>query len=364
MTTRKALPSHCTLPFTEQLALCLRGSRSLASPASKCLLQAVHLCCFTHSCGYRLLPGVNSRTLLQTSQPEAPGAKGSKGNPLFTGVPLYHHWSSPSPSPGRSPPDRTEKLRAPSLSPPRFYLLTQLKPQHNQQLLPCAVKRALPSLNVKGRTNPETPATETPAPIPGRHHSQLAHEATSNPAASPERERWVGTAMLVVGRGVLERLLRQSLGVMKNQLITITEGIVKWFIKLGKEKYINIHQCKRFSIHQALETVLIRSRNKGLYMCLYVHISIMSRYNSPTCKVISSMQKEMPVYAWLGRQRRIIWVKACYITEVCACTHTYLNQMPNHFQMLQGRIAFVQEEEEKSLPFMSRYLGSGYTKQG
>lgn len=43
--------------------------------------------------------------------------------------------------------------------------------------------------------------------------------------------------------------------------------------------------------------------------------------------------------------------------------HTYLNQMPNHFQMLQCRTAFVKEEEKKSLPFISRYLGSGYMKQ-
>lgn len=83
------------------------------------------------------------------------------------------------------------------------------------------------------------------------------------------------------------------------------------------------------------------------------------------CKVISSIQKETQVHAWLERQRHVIWVGTCYITEVCAHTHTYLNQMPDHFQMLQCRTAFVKEEERgrKSLPFMSRYLGSGYMKQ-
>ena len=65
----------------------------------------------------------------------------------------------------------------------------------------------------------------------------------------------------------------------------------------------------------------------------------------------------------MDRQRHLIWVGACYVTEVCAGTHTNLNQMPNHFQMLQSRISFVKEEEKKSLPFMARYLGSDYMKQ-
>ena len=108
-----------------------------------------------------------------------------------------------------------------------------------------------------------------------------------------------GIATLVVGTGVLECLLRQSLGIMKKQLITITEGIVKWFIKLGKEKYINIHQCKRFSIHQAFETILIPSRNKGLYVCLYVHISICP--NLMALRVKSShlrSKKRRPMPGW------------------------------------------------------------------
>lgn len=52
----------------------------------------------------------------------------------------------------------------------------------------------------------------------------------------------------------------------------------------------------------------------------------------------------------MERQRHVMWVRACYILEVCACTHTYLNQMPNHFQMLQSRISFVKEEEKKACP--------------
>lgn len=43
--------------------------------------------------------------------------------------------------------------------------------------------------------------------------------------------------------------------------------------------------------------------------------------------------------------------------------HTYLNQMLNYFQMLQSRIAFVKEEEEKVCPSCPDNLGSGYTKQ-
>lgn len=93
-----------------------------------------------------------------------------------------------------------------------------------------------------------------------------------------------GIATLVVGAGVLECLFRRSLGIMSKQLITVTEGIVKWFIKLGKEKYINIHQCKCFSIHQALENVLIPCRNKNLYMCM--HLSICPNITAPMYNVI------------------------------------------------------------------------------
>lgn len=91
-----------------------------------------------------------------------------------------------------------------------------------------------------------------------------------------------------------------------------------------------------------------------------MHINLCPNITAPCVK--SSIWKETQVFAWLEGQRRIIWIRACEITEVYACTHTYLNQMPNHFQMLQCRIAFV-KEEEKSLPFMSRYLGSGYMKR-
>ena len=82
----------------------------------------------------------------------------------------------------------------------------------------------------------------------------------------------VGNRHTSSGDGVLGCLLRQSLGTMKNQLITVTEGTVKWFIKLCKEKYINIHQCKCLSIHQAFEYFLIISRNKPLYVCSHLSI--------------------------------------------------------------------------------------------
>lgn len=57
---------------------------------------------------------------------------------------------------------------------------------------------------------------------------------------------------------------------MSKQLVTFTEGTVKWSIKFCKEKYINIYQRKCFPIHQAPETFLILSASKGLYTCTHI----------------------------------------------------------------------------------------------
>lgn len=57
---------------------------------------------------------------------------------------------------------------------------------------------------------------------------------------------WVGDHHTNGGKGVLGGLLRQSLDVMRNQLITVIEGTVTWFIKPHKEKYVKIQQCLDF----------------------------------------------------------------------------------------------------------------------
>lgn len=137
----------------------------------------------------------------------------------------------------------------------------------------------------------------------------------------------------------------QSLGIMRKQLITVPAGIVKWFIKLRKEKYI--HQCKCFSIQRALEKVLILRRNKDLHM--YAHKSMCLNIIASICKVICTARNTGICLA--GETKTYYLAKGTlYYRSVCAHRHTYLNQMPNHFQMLQSRISFVKEEEKKACP--------------
>lgn len=146
----------------------------------------------------------------------------------------------------------------------------------------------LPKSQSEGQSRPGNPPGQAPAHTNTRQRRHTINRrppwAPLHHAASSDHQLRVGDCHSHGGDRGPACLLRQSLGVMRKQLITVTEGNVKCFIKLGKEKYINIHQCTRFPIHQALENVLIPSRNENLYM--WTHIRICPNITAPMYKVI------------------------------------------------------------------------------
>lgn len=190
--------------------------------------------------------------------------KGSKGDPFLStkGHPLsiiIDHLTSPWPLSTRV--NRGTHCPLPI----KFYLLTpHVNITKGSKLLPSSIPPPKPkceghnySSEIPQDRLPPTDSRDTPLtegqPMPPR---------TVPPLQSTQL--WVGGCHANSGDRVLGCLLRQSSGIMKNQLITVT---VKWFIKLCKEKYINVHHHKCFSIHQAFKYFLILSRNKALHVC-------------------------------------------------------------------------------------------------
>lgn len=181
--------------------------------------------------------------------------------------------------------------------------------------------RVLPKSQSEGQSWPGNPPGQAPARTNTRQRRDAINRwptwAPLHRVASPDH-LWVGDRHSHGGDRGTACLLRQSLGIMRKQLITVTEGNVKCFIKLGKEKYINIHQYKRFPIHQALENVLIPSRNENLYM--WTHIRICPNIIAPMYKVICG-ERNTGLCLVRGTKTYYLGKGMLYYRSVCMHAH-------------------------------------------